>query len=108
MEDDKRKGSAPKAPIRLDIQSMESAITVKDSNNPISKSIEAELADASFENSVACKTSTHFSIGKTHRESIEVGKITLNPDLVATNTGRGLRTSLDKNNYLKNLLYKKD
>ena len=108
LEDDKRKGSAPKAPIRLDIQSMESAITVKDSNNPISKSIEAELADASFENSVACKTSTHFSIGKTHRESIEVGKITLNPDLVATNTGRGLRTSLDKNNYLKNLLYKKD
>ena len=42
-----------------------------------------------------------------HRESIEVGKITLNPDLVATNTGRTLRTPLDKSNYLKNLLYKR-
>ena len=31
----------------------------------------------------------------------------MNPELVSQNTGRALRTSMEKTDYLKNLLYKR-
>ena len=81
IEEDKRKKSAAKTPVQIEVQPLEGGSSIKDPIN-ISNSLEAEL-DKSFENSVHFKTSTNFSVGKTHRESVEVGKITLNPGLVA-------------------------
>ena len=53
------------------------------------------------------KTSANYALRKSCRGSMEAGKITLNPGLGAGETGRALRSSLEKSDYLKNLLYRR-
>ena len=80
-------------------------IVQEDQIKELTASIDGEL-DESFGRSVQFgATTSNYSPGKTHRDSI--GKISMNPELVSQNTGRALRTSMEKTDYLKNLLYKR-
>ena len=102
--ENQRKGKV-KTPAEIRIQEQSPSYNSPTPVN-ISNALEAEL---DVEHSVAFRTSTNFStIQKPQRDSVDMGKISMNPELVSTNTGRHLRTSMEKTDYLKNLLYKRD
>ena len=109
IEDDaegKRSRSPAKPPADIAIHALESKVSAEDPAR-FANSIEGEL-DKSFETSVQFRTVTdcRSPSGKPLRGSLEVGKITLNPGLVADSTGRALRSSLEQRDYLQNLLHK--